>query len=359
MAYLDNVILSDYQDLTTQEEKRKTKYGMLDLAVDSTPKADYIPPSVREQFANATGLQNFKIPVIKDQEATVVTTPGFSNIPINMGEAETYYFSAYDIFTGFRLYPASFKGSQVDAQSYINNRMRAITEAAAKKADQIINTNLDARKTQQLDFTTQVSQGDGTFTFSTSTDTLTINKAAQKDTMLTNLNTLMIANKLEGDYNIVTSPAGLSAASMNVLKYGDMNDKNLVQFDGAIPMNKRYESHQLTPGSDNFTGFLVRDGGVGVFENFLYDFAAGTEFAGHKWSVSDVALQNIRMRANVFVNREATEATSLISSGTNQNLKMTHFEEMALWFRFYVVYRYNSDIANKANDIVKIVGATS
>jgi hypothetical protein len=38
---------------------------------------------------------------------------------------------------------------------------------------------------------------------------------------------------------------------------------------------------------------------------------------------------------------------------------MTHFEEMALWFRFYVVYRYNSDLSARANDIVKLVGATT
>ena len=66
-----------------------------------------------------------------------------------------------------------------------------------------------------------------------------------------------------------------------------------------------------------------------------------------------------RMRANVYTNSQATEATSLITSGTDSNLIMTAFEEMAIWVRFYVVYRYNGDLANRANDIVKIVGATS
>jgi hypothetical protein len=29
---------------------------------------------------------------------------------------------------------------------------------------------------------------------------------------------------------------------------------------------------------------------------------------------------------------------------------------MAIWVRFYVVYRYNSDLGTRVNDIVKIQG---
>ena len=65
------------------------------------------------------------------------------------------------------------------------------------------------------------------------------------------------------------------------------------------------------------------------------------------------------MRANIYTNSEATDATALITSGSDSNLIMSHFEEMAVWVRFYVVYRYNSDIANRVNDILKITGSTA
>lgn len=359
MAYLDEVVLADYQDLAVQSEARKTKYGQLDLAIDSTQGVDYVPPSVRQRLATASGMQNYKIPVLKDTTATITTVPGFANIPINLGEADNMHYSVYDVFSGFRLFPGSFAGTQTDIASYIQDRITKVTEAMASGAESVINTTLEARKTQVLDYTTQVSQGDGTFTFDTGTDTLTASKAAVKDTIFDNLNALMIANKLEGDYSIVTNPAGLSAAKTNYLKYGAANDKNLMQFGSAIPESKRYESHAISPGSNIFNGYLVRNGAIGVFENFLWDFQNRTEFAGKKWSVSDVPLQNIRMRVNTFVNTEATDATSLFASVTNKNLTMTHFEEMAFWARFYVVYRYNSSISTKANDIVKIAGATS
>ena len=120
-----------------------------------------------------------------------------------------------------------------------------------------------------------------------------------------------------------------------------------------------YESGNIAAGSDVFNGWFLRDGSMGVFENFPFDFRNGTEINGKKWSISDVEIPFTRMRANVYVNTEATDATALVSAGTDSNLIMTHFEEMALWNRFYIVYRYNSDLTTRANDIVKIKGLTT
>ena len=66
----------------------------------------------------------------------------------------------------------------------------------------------------------------------------------------------------------------------------------------------------------------------------------------------------IQSRPNVFINTEATDASALVASG-NTNATMTHFQEMAFWDRFYVFYRYNSDLTTRQNDIVKISGLTT
>lgn len=357
MAYLSSTVLSDFQALEAQNEKRISKYGMLDLAKASTLAVDYVPPSVQEKMATLSGARNAVLPVLKDQTVTVTTTPGFANIPVNLGESGTYYFTAYDVFSGFRLYPSSFENNQLDAQWYVNNVLRNVLQACAATTDDIIETVLEARKTQALDYVEQISQGDGAFTFDAGAATLEIAKAAVKDTMYTNLNAIMIANKMPGDYNIVTSPAGLSATEVNMMKYGIANDKNLIQFD-SIPAGRKFESHQLAPGSDIFNGFFVRDGAIGVYENFPWDFRNGTIFGGKEWQISDVNLPFMNMRANVFINKEATDSTALVGA-TDTNAIMTHFEEMALWFRFYVVYRYNSAIGTIPNDIVKLSGKTA
>jgi len=359
MAYLTNTVLNDFQASEAINEKREANYGMLDLAKASTAFVDYVPPSVQAQLSTISASRLAKIPVMKDQTVTVTTTPGFSNIPINMGESDTYYFTAFDVFSGFRLFPASYENNQIDAAWWRDQILRNVLKGMAAAKDDIIETVLEARKTQALNYAAQVSQGDGVFTFDAGTDTLTISKAAQKDTMFTYLKELMRANQLGGDYRIVNSPGGLVTSEVEAAKYGMNNSKDILWAQSAVPMDRRYVSDQLSPGSDNFTGFFVRDGAIGLYENWPFDFRNGSVIAGKEWSITDVEMPYIKSRPNVFINREATEATSIISPATDSNLIMTHFEEMAIWDRFYVVYRYNSAIGSRPNDIVKIKGLTT
>jgi hypothetical protein len=358
MSYLDVTLLNDFQSRNATNEKFIANYGLINLAKDSTPFVDYIAPTVKEMMATQSGARDSKIPVLKDQQVTVTTVPGFSNIPINMGESDNYFFTAFDVFSGFRNYPSSFENNQLDQQFYTDNILKNVLQGMAVEIDNTIKTVLEGRKTQVLNHTAQISQNDGTYNFNAGTDTLEISKAAQKDTMFYQLTQLMQANQLPGNYKIVTSPAGLVVGNAEALKFGANNDKNLEWAQGGMASGDRYISDQIAT-SANFDGFLVRDGDVGLFENYPADFRAGTEFAGKKWSVSDIELPFTRMRANIFVNKEATDATAIVGAGNDSNLTMTHFEEMAIWHRFYIVHRYNSDLSTRQNAVVKVQGLTS
>lgn len=358
MAYINATLWNDIQVSGATNEKRKSQLGIIDAVKDSTPFVDYIPPSAKEALMSASSLRDVQLPVIKDQTVVVGTTPGFPYIPTNMAETDQYTYVAYDVFSGFRHYPAAFSNNVVDSDYFRQQTMLNVADGIANEIETILATVLEARKTQQLSFTTQVSQGDGTYSFSTSTDTLTISKAAQKETMFFYMEQLMRANKVGGGYRFVGNPAAFATQRAEYLKYGAGNDKDL-RILSVFPLDRLYESENISAGSDVFAGYAFRDGAIGVFENFPYDFRNGTEIAGKKWSITDMELPFCRMRANIYTNSEATDATAVITSGTDSNLIMTAFEEMAIWVRFYVVYRYNSDIANRVNDIVKIVGATS
>lgn len=360
MSFINLTLLNDLQGRNVTNDKRFSQLGYVELAADSTPFVDYILPSQIAEMNELSSLRNQQIPVIKDQTVVVNTTPGFNNIPANIEESDKYTFQAYDVFSGFRHYPSAYKNNMVDEREAALIKTKNICYAMGKTIEGIIATVLEARKTQVLPFgQVEVSQGDGTYTFDTGTDTLSVSKAAQKETMFFNLNDLMAANELPGEYRIVTNRAGLSVQKAEQLKYQMNNTKDLSAL-GMFPMDHMYESGYLSRQSGEvFTGFLVRDGAIGLVENFPADFVAGTEIDGRKWSISDVEMPFCRMRANVYSNEQPTEATSLITSGTDSNLIMTHFKEIAFWIRFYVVYRYNSDIATRANDIVKIIGTTA
>ena len=227
MSFINATLWNDLQVSNATNEKRFAELGIIDAVKASTSGIDYVPPSVQEELSKISSLRNAKIPVIKDQTVVVNTTPGFANIPSNLEETADYYFQAYDVFTGFRHFPAAYANNAVDSDFARMAKMNNIAYALGNQVETILSTQLEARKTQQLGYTTQVSQGDGTFSFSTGTDTLTVSKAAQKETMFSNLDTLMAANELPGNYRIVTSRGGLAVQKSEYAKYGMTNDKNL------------------------------------------------------------------------------------------------------------------------------------
>jgi len=360
MAYLQETLLNAYLEQGGNSEFRPDRPGLLDAVIQrGTPFINkFMKPSTVEQLRTMIGTRQASIPVLKDQEVIVNRTPGFANIPANLLESANYQFAAYDVFSGFQLFPSSFAQNQIDMESYVSETMNRVLNACAVEIESILTDVAELRKTQTLGFTTQVSQGDGVFTFDAPTDTLQINKAAQEDTMYWLLHSLMRANKLPGDYSLVTSPAGLTPAITEAAKFGPSNQKNL-QFQATqIPLDRYYESDSISPGSDVFNGYFMQDGALGIIENFPPDFVSGTTVGERNWSISNAPMNGVGLRANVFMNREASDASTLFTP-INPSLKMSHWEEMALWFRFYVVYPYNSNIAGKAQNIVKIKGLTT
>jgi hypothetical protein len=357
MAYLSATLWNDLQATEATNEKRFSELGVIDAVKASTRAVDFIPPSVKAEMMKMSSARLAKIPVLKDQTPTVVTTPGFQFIPLNRPESDQYSFTAVDVFSGFRHYPGINQNNTIDSAWEVNQVMRNVAYACGNTIESILLAQLELRKTQVLANTTQMSQGAGTFTFNTSTDTLEVNKAAQKATMFFETERLMESNELPGRYRIVTNRAGLAVQMSEALQYGAGNDHNL-QARGFFPMDRIHETGNISASSDVFHGFMFRDGAIGVVENFPYDFRAGTELSNKKWSISDTEIPYTGMRANIYVDKEAVDATAMTTS-LDSNLIMTHFEEMAVWFRFYVVYPYNSDLSTRANDVVKILGTTT
>lgn len=360
MAHLDVTDLLDLQDANAINVKRKSPLGVVDLVKDSTAStSDFISPSTRAEMGSISSIRDIKIPYLKDQTPTVVTTPGFNFIPSNLPESGQYAFVAVDIFSGFRHHPAQYASNAIEGEWAKRQVMDNVLYEMAKKKEEILLTTLSNQKTQLLGSTEQVSATTGDYAFDATPDVLKIKKAAQEETMFYSLEALMAANELDGQYRIVTNRAGLARQKAEALKYGAGNDKNL-QALGFFGADRMYETGNIA-SAVKFDGYLVRDGAIGTISNHPFDFRAGTSFAGKQWSVSDIELPWVKSRLNVYTNNEATEASSLVKAGSpvDSNMIMTHFSEMALWDRFFIVYRVNDDLANRTNDIVKVQGLTS
>jgi len=358
MAFITATILDDLQVTGGIDEARDGNYGIIDLAKESTSKVDYVDEEVKEKLKTMSGARDANLPYIQDGAITVGTTPGFTEIPMNLGTTATYAFTAYDVCTGMRVFPSLFKNNAISIEAYVKAQMKKLLKGCAAEAESIIETVMEARKTTLLDNTSQVSQGAGTFTFDGATDVLQINKAAQNDSMFAYLQQLMVANKLGGEYGIVNNPAGLAFNTVDAMKY-QMYQATFKEWDqGNLPLGRRFVSDSISPSSDIFHAWLVRMGSLGLVNNFPFDFIEGTEIGTKKWSISNTELPYIKMRANVFVNSEATDATSMVTA-TDTNAIMTTYEEIGLWFRFYVLFPPNSDLTTRASDIVKLTGLTT
>lgn len=360
MALLDATTWNDWQAENATNEKRFTPHGVIDLVNRSTPFCDFITPSIIEKFNTFSGDRGIQIPVIQDQTVSVVTTPGFTFIPDNLTTSAEYTFVAYDVFSGFRHYPSVYANNVIDANFDRNVKMTNVANAMADTIEGILTGVLDTRRTQLLDFTTQVNQssGGGTYTFDGGTDVLQVNKAAQQETMFSSLSTLMDANKLPGMYASVVSPAGLAVQKLEALKFGEANEKN-IRAIGMIPAEDMHNSHNISASTDVFNGYWVKKGAIGMYTNHPFDFRNNTTVDSARWSVSDVNLPFMGMRANIYTDEFKANATGLVGTGTDTNVIMSAGEEMAIWARFYVVYPYNSDLTTRPQDIVKIQGLTT
>lgn len=357
---LDATVWNDWQAENATNEKRFTRHGVIDLVNRSTPFCDFITPSIIEKFNTFSGDRGIQIPVIQDQTVVVVETPGFTFIPDNLTTSAEYTFSAFDVFSGFRHYDSVHANNVIDSNFDRNVKMTNVANAMADTIEGILTGVLDTRRTQLLDFTTQVNQssGGGTYTFDGGTDVLQVNKAAQQETMFSSLSTLMDANKLPGAYASVVSPAGLAVQKLEALKFGEGNEKN-IRAIGMISAEDMHNSHNISAGSDVFNGYWVKKGAIGMYTNHPFDFRNGTVVDSAKWSVSDVNLPFMGMRANIYTDKFKANATGLVATGTDTNVIMSAGEEMAIWARFYVVFPYNSDLTTRAQDIVKIQGLTT
>ena len=115
MSYINASLWNNIQVSDATNEKRFSQLGIVDAVKDSTPFVDYIPPSAKERLANTSSLRSVEIPVLKDQTVVVNQTPGFDFIPSNLPESDKYSFVAYDVFSGFRHYPAAYANNMVDS----------------------------------------------------------------------------------------------------------------------------------------------------------------------------------------------------------------------------------------------------
>ncbi len=142
MANLDASQWNDIQESGSENEKRFAELGLVDSFKASTPFIDYVSASAREALRTTSSLRATEIPIIKDQQVTVVQTPGFEFIPSNVEESDVYSFNAVDVFSGFRHFPATYANNMIDEQGALEAKMKNIAYQSAITIESLLSATL-------------------------------------------------------------------------------------------------------------------------------------------------------------------------------------------------------------------------
>lgn len=352
MAYIDQTIMASIQDSLAQDERKYNRTGIVDAAHKSTEFVDFVSPMLQEKLKTISSAQGFSVPVIKDGTAISVSTPGFDKTPDNRLETDTINWVAVDVFSGYKITESDFADNLLTVEQYAQVQTKRCLESMAIAKENAIKSILDARKTQTLGYLDVLnSHSEGAYSFVGGK--LRANKAAIKDTFYYDLDTLMRNNKVSGGTLLVTSAGGDDAIMKTMLKNGAGQSVDKSWASKYMGMDNIFVSDSITPGVGNvFEGYLIEKGSVGIYENFPYDFAKGKELADRKWFVTPEKMPFVNQKLNVHISESAVDGRGKFDRGSNS--VMTTEETVSLWARFYVVYKYNSDIANKVNPIVAI-----
>jgi hypothetical protein len=351
--YIDFSVLNAYQDKIARTEKETQNYGLIRCLEHNTPFSKTLTPSLAAHLATVEG-QTTQYTGLKEDTIVTTSTESFT-IPAHLSDSEQKSLTAISIFSGFQVYPKWFVNNTIAYEEYVQNKYDEVFAAMAAAKETQIASVLSTNKTQTLSGIAQINNGDGVFAFNTGLDTLTADKAAQKDTLFSNLKTIMRINKKVGNYNMVVNEGGFNLALNEIFKFGQMNSENRQFVLNQLPMY--FETLGIAPSTFQYVAYLLRDGAIAGVQNYPSDFRTGTVVGEKIWGVTDSPVPYINQKLNVYYNKEAVDASSL--GDQTGHLKMTSMEEWGFLDKFFLIPSYNSDLTSRVSDIVKTTGATS
>ena len=355
MSVITQTKIAKFQDKVVQTELDQRVFGLNQMFLDSTPKNKILTPSML-QALQTKQTRTVTYPALKEDVITSTSVESFT-IPSNISDAEEVTITSISIFSGYKVFPAMFIDNAISREDYEMNKLEEVFKsmANAKEVQQL--AFLETQKTQVWNNLTSINNGAGTYAFNTGTDTLDVDLAGQKNGFFNRLKTSFRNNDQSrmGSYSFVTNEGGLTLALDTIATLGQSNASNQQNGMNAIP--KLYGSQNISGGSDQFVGFMIEDGAVGVAQNFPWEFRTAIATSDAQWGITDTNVPMLGNRINTYYNTGKADASA--EGGTLAESRMTTYEEFGFLDKFYLVSSYNSDLATRANNIVKVKGATS
>jgi len=343
---LDLTYFNSFQVQSSQTEVRDERFGLIPFGKEIDMGASWLDTRYRSEMSTNAD-RAIDLAAIKDDVITVSTQESF-NWPNNFSESEKYSVTKYTIAAGFKVPLYIWGNSMVTQQNYFDDKYKKLFRAMAKKKCEIMETFLEAQKTQVF------SVAGAPTGYSFAANKLTVTNAAQTFIMFDTIRTLMEQNNLNDDIAMVAS-YGLKHATNQLKPYGTNNEKNLIN---QMPIQTFFDGQITVGGANRFNGFVAQKGAFAMVPNFTPEFLSGANLADCAWGITNFAAPYLNEQVMVFQERAKSDNNSFSASSLTDHAMSIMMGEYFI-HKFYLVQKYNSDLTTRVNDIVKIEGTNA
>lgn len=315
---------------------RPSRYGALDLFVRQTEAMDsIITPELKAKVLGSMG-NTVQIPVF-DKDTVTVATSRTCVVADNENTSALYTLAFSTLSVGFTIVPSLYSNNEIGYEADFNRKMAKITNALANKLDQLAVAALEAGKTQKFN---------DALIYTPTGNTIPADWNQRED-ILSDVATMMVANDYDGQVHIVGN-GGVDALVRKLAQHGFYNDANK-QLEYADKVF--HFTNNITNGDGKYgTLYAVEEGNVGVISRLDRESARSAKTAtGHEWMPVDLGL-GIPVGLHHY---QDVGDQSKIAGDASADLTcaVKDFYGFSVDVAFLVAY--NNDLAGTPNPIIK------
>ena len=336
MAYLAATVLDAYRaQYSAQQmdkyEHRASRYGCLDAYITDTPN---LVNAVELEKAKQAKDHSVTIPVINKKTFTTATTrtcTGATNSNVSAYVTPTWATK----MVGFHMVPSQYGNNVVKYQDDFNKKILDMQLHLLAELDTLAYTDLNTDKSV-------VNNADGN-PYTVASDTMGV-PYADREQFFNELEQIMAANDLYGNFNVVASPRA-NALIRHLANQSSANAENFAyQFMGY---NFHYSNRCTVAAGDMATVFAMPEGSLGFLTWIDPDARMGLSGGGKEWSTIFLPLLGIE----VGLLYQATCGDNSTEAGNGYEASM--IENFNFSFDYSFIGAYNSATATYPGTIFK------
>lgn len=319
-----------------KNEHRLSEYGALDFFIEQSERDPLLTEEMKRQAIESAG-KTLQIPVIQYDGTISVSNVRSCTIADaeNTSALVGVTFATYAI--GFTVVPSMYSNNEIDMENDVAKKLKKCARALGAALDTAAIAALEAAKTQSI-------VDPLIYTFSS--NVLSAPWESRED-VLGDIEPMMNSNDFYGFVHIIGN-AGVRSLLRKLAEHAQYNE-----VDRSLEWEGKYFhfTNRLSNGANQYaTFYAVESGNVDMLYRYDRESARGGSGAGHTWEIYNMPYINIPVGLHYY---ESVGDQSAIGGAATDDLTCAVKQHYGFSVDVAFVVAYNSDLANRANPIIK------